>query len=572
MPKRLLSTTFTFLMLLTILSGARAAGIFPARLRCDYRVDPLGIDSAPPRLDWILQAASPSVRGVRQSAYQIRVASSPALLAKDRGDLWDTGKTGGDRTSQVAYAGHPLHAAERCWWKVRVWDQAGAPSAWSAPAQWTMGLLTPTDWQGAAWIGAATGTDAKTDSLLLRRSFDVKPRLTRALVFVCGLGQYEMTVNGRKVGRDVLSPGWTKYDKTCLYDTYDATALLKPGANDVGLFLGNGMYNVHPGRFTKITGSFGPQKAICLLRLQYADGTTQNVVSDGRWQAHPGPITFSSIYGGEDYDARLWPDGSGWAAPTVTTGPGGTLKGLSAAGPPVRSFGVLTPVHTQTLNPTTTVYDLGQNASLMLRLRVRGAAGSSVKITPSELVGDNGDINDTMCGGDSYWLYTLNGQGEETYLSRFYYRGGRYLKVEVKPAPGETALPIVEAVAGDVIRADAPSVGQFACSNERFNKVFSLIRWAQMNNMVSIMTDCPTREKLGWLEEDHLNGPALRYNFDMSTMMTKMVGDMTDSQRPNGLVPSTCPDFPHWDAKGMYYEPARMGQCLHRRAVAAVSV
>jgi hypothetical protein len=195
----------------------------------------------------------------------------------------------------------------------------------------------------------------------------------------------------------------------------------------------------------------------------------------------------------------------------------------------------------------------------MLRLKVRGPAGSSVKVTPSELLKPNGDINDTMNRGNSYWTYTLNGKGDENYFSHFYYRGGRYLKVELRPAPDGTDLPTIESIEGDTIHADAPAVGQFSCSNDLYNKIYSLIRWAQLNNMMSVLTDCPTREKLGWLEEDHLNGPALRYNFDLSTLLTKMVCDMADSQRPSGLVPSTCPNYLRLPENNRFANPPEWG-------------
>ena len=551
------------------------SGFTPSRLRCDYRLDPLGIDSANPRLDWILQAGNPAARGLAQSAYQILVASSPEALSRDQGDLWDSGKIASDQMSQLAYAGKPLQSSQAVWWKVRAWDQVGdAPSAWSPTAQWTMGVLTQADWQSAKWIGAPDanaptdhkGPKPKYETVLLRREFTVKPGLKRAIVHVCGLGQYEMTLNGDKVGQDLLTPGWTLYRKTCLYDTYDITSSLTAGVNAIGLFLGNGFYNIHGQRYTKIQGSFGPVQAIGLVRLEYADGTVQSFVTDENWKTSSGPITFSSIYGGEDYDARLVQGGwdkpgfndTAWDQPALTNGPGGTLKGLSGAAPPIRSFDVLAPVGNRQLNPGVTVYDLGQNAAIMLRLKVKGPAGSSLKIMPSELLKANGDIDDTMCGGDSYWTYTLSGKGDETYFSKFFYRGGRYLRVELRPASGSSELPEVESIEGDTLHADAPAVGQFSCSNEMFNKVYTIIRWAQMNNMVSTLTDCPTREKLGWLEEDHLNGPAFRYNFDLSTLLTKMVDDMADSQRDNGLVPSTCPDFPHW-GEGMYTNPPEWG-------------
>ena len=239
--------------------------------------------------------------------------------------------------------------------------------------------------------------------MLLRREFTVKPNLRRALVHVCGLGQYELTLNGRKVGNDLLTPGWTQYDKTCLYDTYDVTAALRAGPNAAGLFLGNGFFNVHGGRYTKLTLSFGQLQALALLRLEYQDGSVETLVTDGRWKTASGPITFSSIYGGEDYDARLVQDGwdqpgfadARWDAPAITGGPGGTLKGLSAAGLPIRAFETLAPLpeshpadpKAKRLPPGVTVYDLGQNASFMLRLQgIRGPAGASIKVTPSELV------------------------------------------------------------------------------------------------------------------------------------------------------------------------------------------
>jgi alpha-L-rhamnosidase len=553
---------------------ARTTGLVPTRLRCEYRIDPLGIDSINPRLDWIVQSVDATARGLAPSAYRILVASSPDLLALNKGDLWDSGKIASDQMNQIAYAGKSLSSNQAVWWKVCIWDQTGSPSDWSAIARWTMGVLSDADWQSAKWIGAPDANDpvdhkgpkAKYETVLLRHEFKVKPGLKRALVNICGLGQYEMTVNGTKVGNDLLSPGWTEYTKTCLYNTYDITSSVKAGGNAVGLFLGNGFFNVHEGRYTKVTGSFGAVQAIGLIRLEYSDGSIQNVSTDESWKVSSGPITFSSIYGGEDYDARLAPvdwdkigfNDADWDSPALTQGPGGALKGLSCAAPPIQCTEVLTPVGNKQLNSNITVYDLGQNASLMLEMKVKGPKGSSIKVTPSELVNRNGDINDTLCDGQSYWTYTLSGDGDETYRSRFYYRGGRYLRVELKPMEGSQELPEIETIEANVIRADSPSVGQFSCSDPMYSRVFTLVRWAQMNNMVSIMTDCPTREKLGWLEEDHLNGPSLRYNFDMAALFNKMVNDMFDAQRGNGLVPSLVPNYYHWD-EGKFTTPIEWG-------------
>ena len=383
-------------------------------------------------------------------------------------------------------------------------------------------------------------------TLLLRREFEVKPRLRRALASVCGLGCYELSVNGHKAGDALFPPGWTKYDKTCLYDAYDVTALMRPGRNAAGLLLGNGMYNVVGGRYTKFTGSFGPLKAIAQLRLEYADGSTEVIGSDATWRLTPGPITFSCVYGGEDYDARLEPKGwdqpnfddAEWAAPCVVKGPGGKLRGLSCSAPPIKAFDVLKPVNVKQLKPDTAVFDLGQNAALMPRLKVHGAAGSVVKITPAELLKDDG----TVAGRAAYWQYTLAGSGSESWFPMFFYYGCRYLQVECQ-APTNGELPVVESLEGVVVHSDAPAVGEFECSNPLFNRIRTLVRWAQRSNMMSVMTDCPHREKLGWLEEDHLNGPSLRYEFDLAQMFTKVMNDMADSQRANGLVPDIAPEY-----------------------------
>jgi hypothetical protein len=606
-------------------------------LRCEYTTNPLGVDSPAPRLLWKVES---SERGQHQTAYQVLAASSMQLLDRDEGDLWDSGRVDSDETTQIPYTGEPLKSSQQVFWKVRSWDKQGVTSAWSRPANWTMGVLNQADWR-ADWIGAPEGLKPAVQTLVLRREFDVKPRLCRALACVCGLGCYELSIDGRKVGDALFPPGWTKYDKTCLYDTYDITALLHKGRNAVGLLLGNGMYNVVGGRYVKFKGSFGPLKAIAQLRLEYGDGAIEFVGTDAQWMAAPGPITFSCVYGGEDYDARLEPDGwkqpgfddSKWTGALLMKGPGGRLKGLSSSGPPIRTFDILKSIKVSKLGsgsgesssplpgaasnsaqrpflsgvgtarpqylevqelgtrrphpedvslmqprpfpqpspsgrgnaerqlsslptvstpptngpePSITVYDLGQNAALMPRIKVRGPAGARVRITPAELLAKDGAVDRGSCAGGKpgYWEYTLAGKGKETWFPKFFYQGCRYLQVECTPPPGETSNPpLVESVEGVVVHADSPPVGDFQCSNDLFNRIRRLVRWAQISNMMSVMTDCPHREKLGWLEEDHLNGPALRYEFDLARLTGKMMNDMADSQAQDGLVPDIAPEY-----------------------------
>ncbi|MEY4386538.1 MAG: hypothetical protein RLY20_1821 [Verrucomicrobiota bacterium] len=521
------------------------ATLTPVGLKCDYAVNPLGVDKSQPRLLWRVESDQ---RGARQTAYQVLVANSLVTLGRDKGDLWDSGKVTSDETVGIAYNGKALASSQQVFWKVRAWDENRKAGPWSQPATFTMGVLRDGDWQ-AKWIGAA---DTNLQSVLLRREFTVKPGLRRALAHICGLGQYELSVNGKKSGEDVLSPGWSKYDKTCLYDTHDLTALLKPGVNAVGLTLANGMYRVVGGRYVKFKGSFGPLKAITQLRLEYEDGSVEIVGTDASWQVVPSPLTFTCVYGGEDFDARRVPHG--WDVPGYggtnstsaieTVGPGGALRGLSVAAPPLRAIETILPVGRKPLTNGVEVFDLGQNAPIMPHIIVQGPAGSSVRITPGELLNANGTVDRVSSGrGRSWWEYTLAGAGEETWTPQFHYQGCRYLQVQCFPAVTNGELPAVKGLSGVVVHTSSEPVGEFACSNELFNHTRTLIRWAQRANLVSVATDCPHRERLGWLEQYHLNGPSLRYEFDLAQLFTKGMNDMRDSQLASGMVPSIAPEY-----------------------------
>lgn len=538
------------LFVLFVLCAPLAQGaLLPTNLRCEYAVNPLGVDVPHPRLFWVLESGE---RGQRQTAYEILAASTEKILANDRGDLWDSGIVPSDQTIHIPYVGRGLISSEQVFWKVRVWDANGSVSTWSKPVTWTMGLLNPNDWRGN-WIGAA---DTNIPSLRLRREFIVKQGLKRALVNICGLGQYELTLNGKKADDDFLSPGWTKYNKTCLYDTRDLTAVLNVGRNVVGVELGNGMYNVvtAANRFTKFKGSFGPQKVIAQVRLEYADGSVEIIGTDQNWRVASGPITFSSIYGGEDFDGRRaqpgWNrpgfDDSKWLAPEIVRGPGGELRGLSCAAPPIREMEIHKPVATQMLTNGDIVFDLGQNAAHVPRISVNGPVGSTVRLIPAELVSEDGAVNQGSMGAGhrgAIWCdFTKGTDGVETWSSKFFYAGCRYIQVHLTAAPNR-ASPKINALQGVVVQSSSEPVGEFECSNTLFNRIRQLVRWAQRSNMASLMTDCPHRERLGWLEQDHLNGPSLRYEFDLAPLFTKTLNDIDDSQLTNGLVPTTAPEY-----------------------------
>ncbi len=421
---------------------------------------------------------------------------------------------------------------------VRVFDQDGLPSEWTLSKP----IYADPEWK-AKWIG---GSEVAVDrTTILEKMIQIPKRMNLAVIHVCGLGQYHLYINGRKVGNEFLAPGWTDYRKTCLFQSFDVRSMLRVGQNQLRLVLANGMYSESGKRYTKFTGSYGPQKAILQLDGEHSDGTAVQVVSDDSWTARSGSITYSSIFGGEDYDARLEREGATATSALVLPAPGGELIGAAIPVPPVTIQGKKSPVSQRELRPGLFIYDLGQNASYTVRIRARGAAGSNIRVIPSELLGKDHMVDRRSSGGGSkpaQWNFTLAGNGSETYSSSFFYHGCRYLQVELSAPEGE-ALPVVESIEGLFVGADIERNSEFKSSNPLFNRIYTLVNWAQRSNSVSVLTDCPHRERLGWLEQAHLNGPSLRYSGDYGMLMRKIIRDMQDAQLPNGLVPDIAPEY-----------------------------
>ncbi len=424
------------------------------------------------------------------------------------------------------------------------WEQAGFDDAAWKPAR-VLGKFGMQPWGKPA--------APRRGLPLLRRDFKVAKPVRRATALVCGLGFHELRVNGAKVGDDELEPGWTNYRKTCLYSAYDVTALIREGDNAVGVMLGNGMYNVTGGRYTKFLGSFGEPKLTLVLRLEYADGTAAAVLSDGAWKCATGPVVFSCIFGGEDYDARKefegwdragFADGE-WAAARAVDGPGGRLAARLMQ--PIRVMESFTPAKITQPRPGVFVYDLGQNFSGWPRLRVSGPAGATVKLVPGELLDGGGLVSQGSSGGPMWFSYTLKGKGVEVWRPRFSYYGFRYVQVEGAVPESEAAatppLPRVLALEGQFLHPAAATVGRFACANADVNRVHALILAAIKSNFKSVLTDCPHREKLGWLECSHLLAGCFMYNFDCARFYHKIAGDMREAQLDNGMVPDIAPEY-----------------------------
>ncbi|TCD28297.1 alpha-L-rhamnosidase [Pedobacter psychrodurus] len=554
---------FSWLYLLSI--PLFAQDIKVAQLDCEYRNNPIGIDVFSPSLSWKLQS---SKHNVMQAAYQVLVSRSQSNLDKNIGEVWDTKKVNSGQSIQIPYKGIKLLSTKTYYWKVRVWDNFGNQSAWSTSAFWQMGLRPADDWKGAKWIAYEKLADSNVNSLptdgkkdkhnsnnvlpMFRKGFTVTKPIKKATAFISGLGHFEMSLNGSKVGNDFLAPGWTKYDKEALYITYDLTRQLKKGENAIGVMLGNGFYYVPPvkERYRKLKVAFGYPKMICRLLIEYSDGTAANIVSNQGWKTAPSPITFSSIYGGEDYNANLEQKGwdlAGfndlkWKSALLVDGP----KLNAQKEEPIKIFENFTAQNVTSVANNEWVYDMGQNASAIIELKVRGKKGDTVRITPAELLKADGSVTQKNIGGPSYFTYILKGEGLETWRPKFFYTGFRYLQVKGGvpiDKDNTSGKVVIEDLKSLHIRNAAQQVGKFSSSNELFNKTFSLIDWAIKSNMVSVFTDCPHREKLGWLEELHLMGSSVRYNYNAAPLFKKALQDMKNSQLVSGLIPEIAPEY-----------------------------
>lgn len=529
-------------------------------LRCEYFKNPLGIDAVSPRLSWQLEGTE---RGTLQTSYRVLVASSPELLATGRGDLWDTGQVKSDQSIQVAYGGTPLSSRQRCYWKVKVWDNHDRASAWSAPASWTIGLLKPDDWQ-AKWIGAPG--PSKGAAPLLRKNFTVGRNLVRATAYVTGLGFYELRLNGKRVGDHELDPGFTRYDRRVLYSTYDVTKQIRSGKNALGALLGNGWYNYTVRAawdFDKAAWRDEP-KLLCQLVLEFADGSTQIVATDATWKTAASPILSNDMLTGETYDAQKeiagWDTGdfndSAWANAALLTPPAGVVSAQMS--PPIRVMQTLKPVKLTEPKPGVYVYDLGQNMAGIAEITVNAPAGTIVEMRYGETLNPDGTLNQekiavhTHQPGFQTDRYTTKEGGKQTWRPRFTYHGFQYVQVTGLPAK-----PQKDDLRGLVLHTGFESAGTFSCSNELLNKIQHNTRWSYISNFHHIPTDCPQREKNGWTGDAHLAAETGLFNFDTTASYAKWLQDIQDEQKPEGEIPGIVPtagwgyawgNGPAWDS------------------------
>ncbi len=553
----------------TVWEAQAASPLQPNRLTCEHRENPLGIAEPKPRLSWTLLA---TVRNQQQSAYELLVSDDSLAILRGEGNLWQSGRMASPQNILVEYGGRPLQSFTRYYWRVRVYNQQGAASAWSKPAWFETAMLTPSDWK-AKWIGDGRQPFSRDEDFygddpmpLFRKNIQVRKALKSARLYVSGLGYAETYLNGKKVSDHRLDPGWTTYKKKVLYVTHDLTPFLRPGMNTIGFHLGNGWYNPLPmrlfGRFNlRDVQQTGRPCVKAQLLLRYADGSEETLLTDATWQTAPGPVVRNNVYLGERYDARLerqgWAlakqTGTGWKAAVVVPGPDGDL--MPQMQPPIRVTAVLKPKKISETGKDTFLVDLGQNFAGVASIRVSGKAGTQVVLRYGETVHPDGRLNYltttaghikemwNLKGGPgapkTAWQedrYIVKGAGVEEWSPRFSFHGFRY--IEITGWPG---TPTVNNIEGLRMNTDLAAAGEFSCSNGMFNQLQEAVRWTFLSNVFSVQSDCPGREKMGYGADIVVTAEAFMYNFDMANFYRKTVEDFAAEQQPDGGITEIAP-------------------------------
>jgi alpha-L-rhamnosidase len=533
---------FLFSLLLSFVSIGVYSKATVSALKCEYQVNPIGIGVAQPRLSW--QIVSPE-NNFMQQAYEIRVAESQGSLTSNSKLVWGTGKVNSSESVNIVYGGPSAKSMQRMWWQVRIWDAKNKATAWSEPAYWEMGLLGEADWK-ASWIRLGEEQDnlVSRPSQYFRKEFSLNKKVKSARVYVTALGLYELRLNGKKVGDDLFTPGWTSYKNRIQYQTYDVTAMLT-AKNAIGAIVGDGWYRGNIG-FKGQRSYYGDKSALLAqLEVNYTDGTRETITTDSNWKATTGPILESDIYNGERYDARLelngW-DQAGYADSKWKSAAGydftkSTL--IAPQGVPVQAIQEIKPVKLIKTPKGESVLDMGQNMVGVVRLKVNGKSGDKVVVKFAEVLDKAGNFyTDNLRAAKCTDTYILKGGGEEVYQPLFTFHGFRFVKLE-----GLTAEPTLDMITGVVIHSAMTPTGSFACSDSLINQLQHNIQWGQKGNFVDVPTDCPQRdERLGWTGDAQVFSMTAAFNFDVAAFYTKWMKDFTADQLKSGRVPHVIPD------------------------------
>jgi alpha-L-rhamnosidase len=531
---------FKIILILFCISGSTFSQDLTVKdLTCEHKKNPLGIDTPQPRFSWKITGTGNSIL---QIAYSIRVSSNNRFSSA--GIVWESGKTTSSESVLQTYKGTDLKSGQRYFWQVKIWDNKGRESKWSEVAYMETGLFSQADWK-AKWIEMEGDTQRYSPAPHFRKEFLLGKTVASARVYVTSHGFYELHLNGKKVGDQVLTPGWTSYGKRLQYQVYDVTNQVVKGNNAIGAALGDGWY-----RGTLAWGNnwavYGKHLGLLLqLKVIFTDGSETLLVSDETWKAsNNGAIRMSDIYNGETYDATKKLTGwnlpgyneSSWTKVSI-----GNYENrlIASEGSPVRKIQEIKPVKIFRTPKGKLIVDMGQNMVGWLRLKVTGNKGTVVTLRHAEVMDKSGEFYTTNLRAARCQLtYTLAGTGEETYEPRFTFMGFRF--VEVTGFPGELTL---DNLTGVVVHSDMAVTGSYESSSALLNQLQHNIQWGQKGNFVDVPTDCPQRdERLGWTGDAQAFCRTAAFNMDVSSFFTKWLKDVSADQKPGGEVPDVIPD------------------------------
>jgi alpha-L-rhamnosidase len=533
---------FLMILLLSTISlflNAKTGVVKPV---CEYRTNPIGIDVKKPRFSWQLLCDRQSAM---QTAYEIRAAGSINNLDSKSRLTWASGKVESGKSVNVEYGGPALKSMQRTYWQVRVWDNKGNVTKWSQPAFWEMGILEPGSWS-ASWI--TLKDEKKAEGSLpahyYRHEFSTGKKIASARVYVTSLGIYELYINDKKVGDELFTPGWTSYKNRIQYQAYDVTSMLGE-KNAIGAIVGDGWYRGYIG-FSGQRAYYGDKLGLLVqLKINYADGTSERIVTNENWKATTGPILKSDIYNGESYDARLEMPGwakagfsaKGWKKAAVLDHSKEIL--IAPQGVPVKAVEKIKPIKLITTPKGEMVFDLGQNIVGRVRLKVAGKKGDRIVLKFAEVLDKEGNFyTANLRSAKCTDTYILKGDGKEIYEPKFTFHGFRYLMLE-----GLKNAPALDDITGVVIYSHMKKTGDFSCSEKLINRLQNNIQWGQKGNFLDVPTDCPQRdERLGWTGDAQVFAPTAAFNFDVAAFYTKWMKDLAVDQSPDGKVPHVIPD------------------------------
>jgi len=529
-----LSLCFTFIVI--------QAQVSVQGLLCENRQNPLGVDAPAPRFSWQLQTDR---RDVSQTAYEVRVAFSPTDLKKGRNLVWSSGKISSSASVHVRYKGQLPEAGRNYYWQVRVWDEKGKRSEWSAPAFWQSGLMGFSNWK-ARWIEAGFAEDSVTrPSPMFRREFNTGKKVASAILFVTAHGLYEAFINGRKAGDAFLTPGFTSYNKRLQYQAYDVSGLIRPGKNVIGALLGSGWYRGYLA-WSDHHDIYGKKLALLAqLEIRYADGSKETIISDGNWRSSTSAILSSEIYNGETFDAGKYQKGWMLSGFNDRDWPGVEVKDypfnhiISTGNELIKKHETFKPLRIFKTPQGDRVIDFGQNLVGWVEVKARGKRGDRIRISHAEVLDKAGNFyTENLRAAKQQDEYILSGEGEEHFEPHFTFQGFRYIKIE--GYPGEIKPEDFTAVA---LYSDMPVTGTFSTSNPLINQLQHNIQWGQKGNFLDIPTDCPQRdERLGWTGDAQVFSRTASFNMGVNNFFDKWLKDVAADQNPDGGVPFVVPN------------------------------